>query len=309
MSSSSTPPSKIAFRDFLAARWSRKADGWSSVISLVATAAGGIGLSRGGGWPFWIGAGVVLVAAGIQIVQYVVSGRLTELAEHESQRQAAIAEQESSDAFATVVAQQDLMSDLLGEVGRSAAAMLGQPKIERSAEFRRLAQQVVDSARAAYADVPGFRCVMYSLDAAQTSLCVTVWAAVGHRDRPNDLVGGTERGDRAVQVAHSGQHLFVRKISDASEQWKGSGVGYDTFLSIPIRSTTKTFGLLTVDAPLSGDITPAMVATWRLAAAILATIFALRDGRDSTIKEGANGPTSAAAELPPDCDGKLVPKP
>ncbi len=65
-------------------------------------------------------------------------------------------------------------------------------------------------------------------------------------------------------------------MSDAPEQWQGSGIGYDTF-SIPIPSSRNAYRLLTVDAPTNGNITPAIVATWRLTAALMAMIFSNGD--------------------------------
>lgn len=252
--------------DAAAARWPRLL-GATPTGALVVSTFGGIGLSRGVGWPFWAGAGLVLIAMLAQLARQGVARR-------KAQGDAA----EAAQIFDRAVAQQDVMSDLLAEVARSAAAMVGLPKADRTAQFLRLAQQVVDAARAAYSDVPGLRSVIYSLDGLETSLQVEVHATVGHRDPPNPLLAGTERGDGAVELVRSGRHLFVERVSDAPEQWKGSGVGYDTFLSIPIRSTAANYGLLTVDAPISGEITPAIVATWRLAAAVMANVFAIRDG-------------------------------
>ena len=251
----------------MATRWAPTLNRCGPPAALILSTAGGIGLSRGDRWPFWTGAAAVLIALALQVLQGALSVRKVNL-DRDAEAQ----------LFDSVVAQQDLMSDLLGEVARSVASMTRRPKSERATHFLRLAQQVVDAARAAYREVTGLRCVIYSLDDAGTSLHPQVFATVGHREHPKPLLARTERGDQAVQLVHAGGHMFVESIKDAPNQWKGSGVGYDTFLSIPIRSSNTAYGLLTVDAPNTGDITPAIVATWRLAASVMATAFAVRNG-------------------------------
>jgi GAF domain-containing protein len=125
-------------------------------------------------------------------------------------------------------------------------------------------------------DVDGVRAVIYETNQTGDGLDVVKWSKLGHRLAPNPFVPGTDRCAKAMELLRSGAgSLFVDDIRSApADRWAGSGTGYNTFISCPITSPSEAYGLLTVDAPLTDDLTEEDENDLRLIAGILAMLFA-----------------------------------
>jgi transcriptional regulator with GAF, ATPase, and Fis domain len=173
-------------------------------------------------------------------------------------------------------ARQSLLADTFAEITSAAADMAGMGKSDRIATSKDLVKQVVNAiAWIVHEDVPGLRAVVYEVDDNDQGLAVVRWSSRGHRLAPNPFVPGTDRAIKALALLNRGGSLFVDDIANApADEWAGSGVGYNTFISSVIESSTGAYGLLTVDAPLTDDLTEDDENDLRLIAGILAMIFA-----------------------------------
>jgi transcriptional regulator with GAF, ATPase, and Fis domain len=77
----------------------------------------------------------------------------------------------------------------------------------------------------------------------------------------------------------SGEAIFVDDVAAAPrDRWEGSGTGYNTFISCPITTPSNSYGMLTVDAVNTDDLTEQNLSDLRLIAGILAVAFSLRNG-------------------------------
>lgn len=104
-------------------------------------------------------------------------------------------------------------------------------------------------------DVENIRVVVYILNSRQDSLEVEYNA--GRRDKPRPFkLGDGGRGDAAFNMITQGSDaLYIADVeAGQTEGWKGSGSGYATFITAPIRADTHAYGMLTVDAPNPGDL-------------------------------------------------------
>lgn len=169
-----------------------------------------------------------------------------------------------------------LLADTFAEIASAAADMADLSKPLRISKFHELAQQTVDAiAWVVHRDVRGVRAVVYEVTDDGTGMEPVSWVSNGNRLAPNPFSSDTDRGRKAFKLLERGATLFVGDIaSTPREQWAGSGNGYNTFISSPITSPIAAYGLLTVDAPETDDLTEEDENDLRLIASILATIFA-----------------------------------
>ncbi|TFC50862.1 hypothetical protein E3O47_07590 [Cryobacterium sp. TMT2-17-1] len=169
-----------------------------------------------------------------------------------------------------------VLADTFAEITAVAADMADMGKADRRAFFGDLAKQAVNAiVWVVHADVPGLRAVVYEVNDNEDGLKVVRWNSNRHRSRPQPFVPGTERAIKALELLKRGETVFVDDIANASaDEWAGSGVGYNTFITSVIASPTGSYGLLTVDAPEKDDLTEDDENDLRLIAGILAMIFA-----------------------------------
>ncbi|OWY79190.1 hypothetical protein B9C99_24025 [Rhodococcus sp. BUPNP1] len=102
-------------------------------------------------------------------------------------------------------------------------------------------------------------------------------AARGRDQQPKSFERGSARGDKAFKVLEmAGPYRFAADLDQVGQQeeWEGSGDGYRTFITAPIRSLEKGFGLLTIDAPRAGDLDDRHGQTIALYASALAVAYA-----------------------------------
>lgn len=178
------------------------------------------------------------------------------------------ADEETSDA------REILLEQSLRPLLELAASTTSKPKAERIRIAQSAAERVVIELSNAFSDVPGVRVVVFRINEDGTSM--VPGQPGGRQDRPRDFVRGTTRGDKAFDVLQ-GSKPFVR-VPDLSKadpaEWEGTGDGYQTFISAPIRSSKEGLGLLTVDAPVVDSLEVRHGATLALFAAALGVLFA-----------------------------------
>lgn len=175
-----------------------------------------------------------------------------------------------------LAARHSLLADTFAEIASAAADMADMAKPTRIVAFGELVNQAVGAiAWVVHQDVPGLRAVVYAVDDDGEGLSMVRWTSRGHRAAPNNFVSGTERAEKALALLERGGTLFVDDIAKASpDEWAGSGDGYNTFITSVIASPTGSYGILTVDAPQTDDLTEDDENDLRLIAGILAMIFA-----------------------------------
>lgn len=138
-----------------------------------------------------------------------------------------------------------------------------------------LAHQTASSLREAFLSVTGVRVAVFEVSEDQRRMTCTV--SRGRGTKPKPFFKGTPRGDKAFDLLTNPEklHLFVSDIAEADPgEWEGSGNGYSTFISAPIRTQTHAFGMLTIDAPKAGDLEARDGATVSVFAAALGVAYA-----------------------------------
>ncbi|WP_162175471.1 GAF domain-containing protein [Paraoerskovia marina] len=168
-----------------------------------------------------------------------------------------------------------LLEQELAPLLDAAASTTGLARQDRIREAHAAAARAVASLCGAFDDVPGVRAIVFLVSDDGTRM--TTAQSAGRSQRPGDFVRGTERGDKAFDVLlrERRRQVTVANLTDADpNEWAGSGDGYGTFISAPIRSGSEGFGLLTVDAEIPGTLDRSHASTVALFAAALAVLFA-----------------------------------
>lgn len=148
-------------------------------------------------------------------------------------------------------------------------------RVERISEAKRAADRTVLILRNAFIDVADVRVVVFRV--SDDGQRMTPDHMAGRPQRPGDFVRGTARGDKAFEVLekHSKRTLVVPDLDKEDvDTWEGTGDGYKTFITAPIRSDTEGYGLLTVDAPEPESLDRAHATSLAMFAAALAVVLA-----------------------------------
>ena len=178
-------------------------------------------------------------------------------------------------------AREKLLEEKLHPLLERTASAVGLVRNERGREASRAAEKTVDDLAWAFGTVPHVRVVIFRVSDDGNRMIPRF--AAGRQDRPGDFVRGTPRGDKAFEVLR-GKDPYLRVANldtENPETWAGSGVGYRTFITAPIRDLDNGYGLLTVDAPKAHTLDKRHGGTLSLFAATLAVLFAeaTRGGR------------------------------
>lgn len=267
------------------ASWNEKVVDWvvpiAGVGAFVCAALVGASL-------WWLIPGVVFagIAAFSQIVQ---NSWIKRQRDHDKQQAAAElkaaktqalnefkdAEERWQQVYDEALEDHSVLADQLDPISRNVAGMADLDAAGRKDVFGRVAVQTVNAIMLAYLRILGLRAVIYEVSDDDQSMNVVEWTSLGHRLQPNPFLRNTSRGQKAFDLVKAGEALFVDDVANApKDKWEGSGNGYNTFISCPITSPTSSYGLLTVDAVNTDDLTEQNVNDLRLVASILAPAFA-----------------------------------
>ena len=249
--------------------------GW--LIPLL-TAAGTLMLTAVGNWVWWFipGGLAVLAVVFLEIVRFSWRRSFDEDTEAAASQRLAEAEESANQRVVDIALRHSVLADTFAEITTVAADMADMAKGARGAAFGELVMQAVDAiVWVVHADVIGLRAVVYEVNDTDDGLTVVRWNSNRPRSRPKPFVPGTDRAIKAMKLLERGETVFVDDIANASaDEWAGSGVGYNTFITSVIASRTGSYGLLTVDAPETDDLTEDDENDLRLIAGILAMVFA-----------------------------------
>ena len=175
----------------------------------------------------------------------------------------------------TLAARELLLEESLSPMLEQLADTHAQGAMDRRGTAEKLTARACTDLNKAFATVPGVRvCVFRIADDARRMTCVE---KAGRNQRPKNFERGTVRGDKAFGVLNTPlPYLFAANLDDEAVQadWAGSGDGYRTFITAPIRSSDTGFGLLTIDAPTAGHLDDGHGRTVALYAATLAVAYA-----------------------------------
>lgn len=167
-----------------------------------------------------------------------------------------------------------LLEETLRPLLELAAETTSKARSVRTATAKSAADRVSHDIRGAFDDIQGVRVVVFQVSDDGSKM--TPYAPAGRQDRPGPFERGTPRGDKAFEILDS-KRPFVA-VDDLSatdpEEWQGSGDGYSTFISAPIRSSEHGMGLLTMDATKPGSLPARHGPTLALFAAALGVLMA-----------------------------------
>lgn len=254
--------------------WLDRLSPWSLAVAGIALAVGGAQLQ----WPWYrlVFGGVVPILVGVMIPA---------LLEYWKRKGASIDE--------VAEARETLLEGKLYPLLERTADVATLGRSERKEAADRAADKAVNDLAWAFGTIPGVRAVVFVVSDDKDSMTPLYHA--GRQQRPGDFVRGTARGDRAFQLLEEGVKPFVTvdDLSTAPGDWGGSGEGYSTFITAPIRSSKGlTFGLLTLDAEHAGSLDGRHGATLALFAAALGVLFAeaaRSSGRGARLTEELEG--------------------
>lgn len=167
-----------------------------------------------------------------------------------------------------------LLEESLRPLLELSAETTSKPRAERVSVLNTAVERVAHDLRSAFDDVKGLRVVVFQVSSDGSTM--TPSTPAGRQDRPGPFQRGTPRGDKAFAVL-DGKFPFVA-VDDLTktrpDEWAGSGDGYRTFVSAPIRSPGEGFGLLTMDAPEASSLPARHGPTVALFAAALGVLMA-----------------------------------
>jgi hypothetical protein len=103
------------------------------------------------------------------------------------------------------------MKDAFRPVTELIATMPAMNKRERESRLKEFARQAQGALLLLLKDVDRLRAVVYELQVDPASMNVMAYG--GRGDRPGPFVAGTPRGDAALALVTSREHLFVEDLS------------------------------------------------------------------------------------------------
>lgn len=231
------------------------------VLAIVGTVFITIGqeLDTAADWR-WVVAGsvVALGGGGIQVLREVGTADALDSASQEAKRL------------------RIAMKDALQPVAELIADLPAKTPRERVRGLEAVAQQAASALTLLLKDVDRVRAVVYQLDEEGMSHL----AYHGRGNTPNPFPISTERGRLACQMVADGASHFEPDIRRASsDAYRGTGNGYETYISAAICTGSSGYGMVTVDAPNANDLVDTDRQIVCLVADLLAVAFAIADAK------------------------------
>lgn len=220
----------------------------------VALLVSGISLTIGGAllqWSWYVASVPIVVGAAIPGLALFWARRITA---HDD----------------VVQAREKLLDEALAPLLEFAATVTNRPRAVRRKDAEMAASNASRDLKNAFDSVPDVRVVVFVVSDDGSALMP--FAPSGRQVRPRPLERGTPRGDRAFAVLERLAERFV--IEEVPISPDDPTFGYETRLTVPIRSTVDGYGLLTIDAPGTAALDRSHGTTVALFAAALGVLFA-----------------------------------
>lgn len=229
------------------------------VLAVVGTVFVTIGqeLDTKGDW-YWVigGSLLALIGGGVQLLREIGTIGAFDSASQEAKRL------------------RIAMKDALQPVAELIADLPSKTPKDRERGLEAIANQAASALTLLLKDVDRVRAVVYRLDDAGMSHL----AYHGRGDTPNPFLNSTERGRLACEMVANGANHFEPDISKASsDAYRGTGNGYETYISASICTGSNGYGMVTVDAPNANDLVDTDRQIVCLVADLLAVAFAIAD--------------------------------
>ena len=140
------------------------------------------------------------------------------------------------------------MKDALQPVAELIADLPSKTPKERERGLEAVANQAASALTLLLKDVDRVRAVVYQLDSDDQGMSYLAYH--GRGNTPNPFPKSTERGRLACEMVANGANHFEPDISRAtSDAYRGTGNGYETYISAAICTGSNGYGMVTVDAP------------------------------------------------------------
>lgn len=181
-------------------------------------------------------------------------------------------ERRNNEAEDVSAARERVMDEAIPPLLDKARLLSTTSRLKRQQALEMAAETVTKDLIVAFSAVPGIRAVVYQV--SDDGTCMVPIAKAGRAQEPQPFVRETTRGDYAFDSLEMPEYFaFVDDIRDAPQTWEGSGKGYVTYISAPIRGKNVRYGMLTLDAPKVGDLDSRDGSTVSLLAATLSLFF------------------------------------
>jgi len=101
------------------------------------------------------------------------------------------------------------------------------------------------------------------------------WLAhVGRGETPRPFISGTPRGDSAMEFITELKPVFYPDLTAKQpEGYEGSMSDYETFISVPVWSDQKVYGMVSIDSPVKNSLTTGDQYLVEVVAELIATAF------------------------------------
>lgn len=176
------------------------------------------------------------------------------------------------------------LKDALQPVVEMIADMAPMNRADRVATLPRVADKAVGALTKIAAHVERARATVYRLN-ADGDMHYVSYDGRGEGVQPQPFMRHTLRGERALEMVRNCLDLLVEDIDehppdakkDAPPPYAGSRSGYKTFISCSITVRSKSYGMVTVDAPNPGDLSANDMQLVGLVADLLGVAFAIEE--------------------------------
>jgi hypothetical protein len=211
--------------------------------------------SSGGARTWWLVLGAVSTAA--TIVLGADQHRLTERRRRTAEQLAVDAEEELALTLNGALAP---ITNYLGEMADAVDSS------ERDHVAGQLSQAVVEAV--VKLSPEGSRSAFYRLDDDWRGLTREVWGGRPAQPRA-DFTAGTPDGDAVLDLVRSGDFVIIDHVSSSPMVTPSPGAGYATVAAVAVTAGSWPLGMLTLDAPVVGELDQSDIELMRVLANLL----------------------------------------
>ncbi|MGC5077632.1 GAF domain-containing protein [Agrococcus sp. DT81.2] len=177
---------------------------------------------------------------------------------------------------------QMLAAETVGPVVKRLLKLMQKPSSDHASQLALVIGTVLEADRRIFEHIESSRMVFYEYEPAKGArkprLSPVNWSGKSRPAEPKPFTMADARGRSAINWAETAdQPKFIADVELESDPgWQGSGNGYRTFISAPVRVGEALKGMITIDAKEPGDLDETDKPTIALLADLLALAYARR---------------------------------